>query len=75
MNWNMTLLAILLQNCMGCECTQDLEYFSHLLFSPAFPLGTWKSPLGPVGIGLSTSILSLKLFSNQFSVIKWLATR
>lgn len=75
MNWNMTLFAILLQNCMGCDCTQDLEYFSHLLFSPAFPLGTWKSPLGPVGIGLSTSILSLKLFGNQFSVIKWLATR
>lgn len=50
MNWNMMLFAVLLQNCMGCDCTQDLEYFSHLLFSPAFSLGTLKSPLGPVGI-------------------------
>lgn len=60
MNLNMAVFSVLLQNCMESNHTQDLEHFCCLLFSPAFPLGTWKSPettLGPVGIGLSTSIL------------------
>lgn len=55
----MKMFLVLLHSCMS-NYTQDLEYLSHLLFSPAFPLGTWKSPetiLGPEGLGLSTSIL------------------
>ena len=59
MNLNMKMFLVLLHSCMGSNYTQDLEHLSHSLFSPTFPLGTWKSPetiLGPVGIGLSISI-------------------
>lgn len=75
MNWNMTLLAILLQNCMGCVSVLRIWNISPICFSLLPSLRNLKSSLGPVGIGLSTSILSIKLFGNQFSVIKCLATR
>lgn len=57
---NMVTFLVLLLNCMGSDYTQNLEHPFHFLFSPAFHLETWMSPettLGPVGIGLSTSIL------------------
>lgn len=60
MNLNMKMFLGLLHGCMGSNYTQNLKHLSHLLFSPAFPLGTWKSPqttLGLMGIGFSTFIL------------------